>query len=276
MPGAIRKGENMKEKVLELIKAKGLDVEITSKQRNNVIKEGIIFKNDSPAPIIYFPSNMDEMNEEEVAEKILDMYKDAKNSKINFDPEMLKNGKIKPCVCNTAINKDFLNTVIHKDLPFGLSVYYRIWLNNEVSTVITPQILKYLNLTNNDVFKYKDKYSVKKLIEFIEENLGFPCPIPADAEQPPVYIVYNDNCNFAAAVLSDDTALKGISDIFEGNDFYILPSSVHEVLVCEKSSFMNPRELQDIVMSINSTELRPEDFLSDDIFVYHQGMISVA
>ena len=52
-----------------------------------------------------------------------------------------------------------------------------------------------------------------------------------------------------------------------GGDFFVLPSSIHEVLLYQDDGTIGRKDLEDMVRSINQTEVAPADRLSD--FVYH-------
>ncbi len=80
-------------------------------------------------------------------------------------------------------------------------------------------------------------------------------------------LVVSNQSNFqgAAAILDKDTMMK-IADIFE-EDMYILPSSIHECMVVPQS--MGPVEdFQRMVKSANEEAVAPEDWLSDDVYVF--------
>ena len=80
-------------------------------------------------------------------------------------------------------------------------------------------------------------------------------------------LVVSNQSNFqgAAAILDKDTMMK-IADMFE-EDMYILPSSIHECMVVPRS--MGPvEEFQSLVKSANEEAVDPEDWLSDDVYVF--------
>jgi hypothetical protein len=52
-----------------------------------------------------------------------------------------------------------------------------------------------------------------------------------------------------------------------GGDFFVLPSSIHEVLLYQDDGTIGRKDLEEMVQSINESEVAPEDRLSD--FVYH-------
>ncbi len=73
--------------------------------------------------------------------------------------------------------------------------------------------------------------------------------------------------NGAAAVFMPEI-MDALADKYP-DGFYILPSSVHEVLIVPKS-VMAPtlEELTDMVRSVNATEVSPQDKLSDHVHEY--------
>ena len=67
-------------------------------------------------------------------------------------------------------------------------------------------------------------------------------------------------------VLLDKKTLKKISDYF-GGDFYIFPSSIHEVLVSDVDE-SNKQEFASFVRQINKTEVSKNEKLSDYLLRY--------
>lgn len=85
--------------------------------------------------------------------------------------------------------------------------------------------------------------------------------------EPGLYILSNQSKVKGAAVLSYPGGLEKVDQLFpEG--FYILPSSVHELLVIPKSLEISPRELGEMVRAINRSEVAKEDQLSDRVYEY--------
>ena len=88
-------------------------------------------------------------------------------------------------------------------------------------------------------------------------------------EYPCLYVFTNDrNANGAACLLYKNT-LKEFSEK-ENTDFYIIPSSVHEVLlISAENNNISVGDLRKIVEEVNRTELSEEEILSDNIYYYH-------
>lgn len=61
--------------------------------------------------------------------------------------------------------------------------------------------------------------------------------------------------------------MEKVSSLFpEG--FYILPSSIHEILIVPGNGEENAGELGEMVRDVNRTEVRREEVLSDHIYEY--------
>ena len=62
-----------------------------------------------------------------------------------------------------------------------------------------------------------------------------------------------------------------------GSDLYILPSSIHEILLLPVSAG-KPEELAEIVKEVNRTQVQPEERLSDSVYLYDRksGEIRIA
>ncbi len=82
----------------------------------------------------------------------------------------------------------------------------------------------------------------------------------------PLYIVTNKSKIFGAASLLLPHVMEKIGEFL--GSFYVLPSSIHEVLIIPASSAMETSELIGMVRQINETELLPEEVLSDNIYLY--------
>ena len=82
-----------------------------------------------------------------------------------------------------------------------------------------------------------------------------------------IYVLSNQDLEFGAHVMGNPEALDQIANGF-GCGFYILPSSVHELLIVSHELKASPRELNNMVQEVNRTEVSEEEKLSDSLFTY--------
>lgn len=69
-----------------------------------------------------------------------------------------------------------------------------------------------------------------------------------------VYIIFND-------------ILKSVSEKLNDN-FFILPSSIHELIIVPEKCGIQRKELESMVREINRTELDPKEVLSDSVYYF--------
>lgn len=69
-----------------------------------------------------------------------------------------------------------------------------------------------------------------------------------------------------ASCMLDTTIMDSIKE--RVGEFFILPSSIHEVLVVPKDAGMELSELEAMVKEVNATQVAPQDRLSDHVYAY--------
>lgn len=84
---------------------------------------------------------------------------------------------------------------------------------------------------------------------------------------PPLYVLTNKEKTQGAAMIARLDIMKEIGDKF-GCDYYVLPSSTHEVLVVPVSAGVELEMLSAMVHEVNATEVSPQDKLSDKVQYY--------
>ena len=81
------------------------------------------------------------------------------------------------------------------------------------------------------------------------------------------YIVTNNvGINGATVILYPDMLKEIAAKI--GGDFYMLPSSIHEVIVISTGADISEKELKGMVEEVNQNYLLPDEYLSDNIYKY--------
>ena len=92
-----------------------------------------------------------------------------------------------------------------------------------------------------------------------------------EEDEAPVqmYVVTNQSGLMGASAILDK---KTIADYFSGSgitSFIVLPSSVHEMLLVPEQLSPGMEELNEMVRSINETQVRPEERLTDRAYAMH-------
>jgi hypothetical protein len=79
-----------------------------------------------------------------------------------------------------------------------------------------------------------------------------------------VLVLTNDRKLFGASAILKDEVKQEIADRL--GDFYVIPSSVNELMIMKKEPGMDYRQLEDMVRNVNRKELLPDEVLSDHVY----------
>ena len=80
-------------------------------------------------------------------------------------------------------------------------------------------------------------------------------------------VLTNEKKNFGAAMMFEPKVMDRLSQSFpEG--FYILPSSLHEVLILPDRGGISPKELGAMVREVNRSQVEKMEQLSDRVYHY--------
>ena len=82
-----------------------------------------------------------------------------------------------------------------------------------------------------------------------------------------MYVLTNTMQQNGASVLFYPDIQKRIGEIL-GNDYYVLPSSLHEVIIVPEGTGPTLKELQTMVKEANRTVVEPQEVLSDKVLYF--------
>ncbi|MBQ6903291.1 MAG: hypothetical protein IJQ26_02115 [Lachnospiraceae bacterium] len=82
-----------------------------------------------------------------------------------------------------------------------------------------------------------------------------------------MYVLTNQSKHHGAAVILNPKTMDEITEKV-GKEYYILPSSIHEVLIVPKRDGMELKDLEGMVRDVNGTQVAPHERLSDHVFAY--------
>lgn len=85
-----------------------------------------------------------------------------------------------------------------------------------------------------------------------------------------MYILSNSLRNYGAACIAYPHIMEMIGQILK-NDYYILPSSVHEVVIVPCAGGLDCGEMDEMVRDINATQVAEEEVLSNHVYLYERS-----
>lgn len=275
------------------IAGEGSNITINHVIKNNGCEmDGLVImeKGKDIAPTIYLDSFYELYtngeNIKNIIRQIEVIYEQNKNN-VTFDVNILKHfdtikDKIVYKVVNYRSNEKLLEQVPHKRI-LDLAVVFYCLLDNEYGRSATALIynnnLKNWNVTIDDVYKAALKNTPDLLHSKISSMAALfeKCGVNVDGEEvdlkdyvpSDMYVLTNESkLNGAACILYENVLYDFAQKL--GADLYILPSSVHEVILLPKLSMFEKDELVNMVKEVNTEGVAADEVLSDHVYEYNR------
>lgn len=278
-------GNEVKQEVEKLL---GSEVRVELRQitkNNGIILEGlcILEKGSYVSPTIYledfYREYKDGVSLKEIAGRIYDIY-EKRCRNIPFSLEyFLDFEKIKENIFCKLVNRE-MNQELLRDVPsvsfLDLSVVFICAVKNEEfgngSVLIREEHRKHWKVSKELLYEYAREntfrlrpFELKSMEELIEDLVE-----PEERKllkEIPMYVLSNRDRVFGAAGILYDRILSSAGARLE-EDFYVLPSSVHEVILVPGHVAGSEKELHTMVHEVNHTQVEPEEVLSENVYHY--------
>ena len=216
-----------------------------------------------------------------------DMSKEVKDTVKNVTDYDATKAKILPRIVNLESNEERLQGMPHTQMG-DLAVTYHVDLGSQkdgqMSIAISNPMMEQYGISVEELHeqacKNMEEVSPSKFETIVEtlaslmipgyEEMSFEEKEQAryefDMPDPGMYVLTNDSKVFGAAAMLDSKTMDTIRE--QVGDFYILPSSVHEVLIVPKKEDLKLEELETMVQEVNATQVAPNEVLSDHVYEY--------
>ena len=282
-------------------------VNISSVLKNNETLSGltIIDSRVNVSPTIYLESfyqNYQNGNIDDVLREIADVYLEHRVT-TDFDISNITDFKkvkdrIKARLLGTEGNASLMEQRPFKAVYEDLAVFYYVHLgedenNGNMSVPITNVLMESWNVTVEDldeiakanadvpIFKGMNEVMTEMMMPQMMEMTGGDEEAAKEMLEtmvPPedkMYVLSNESKLNGATVLLNPTSIDIIKGKLESETFYILPSSIHEVLIVPDET-MSADDLRAMVQEVNATQVEPRDRLSDNVYYYNGTEIKIA
>ncbi len=283
--------EEAMEKLIEELKGSlGEDTQIMLReiQKNNGTRyKGLIVRREDRniAPTIYMEPFLDMLQEGEnihvIAERILRVYQNCE-LKGSVDMDFFMDfGKVKDRIVYRLINRE-RNKELLQDIPYipfldlAICFYYAFYSEElgDGMIMIHNSHMEMWNTNHQQLFKLAG-VNTKRLfppmvimLDTIVREMDGDMVDARWPDMPELYVLTNHQKTQGAVALLDAELLENMGKKIKGN-YYIIPSSIHEVILLKDQGREEGRSLHDMIVETNSSQLLEEDILSDYPYYYN-------
>ncbi len=236
------------------------------------------------SPTIYLEEYFQQFQEgkpiEKIVEKILQLYEEVKCSH-PCEESLLQNyeelkGKFACKLIHRGKNEKLLNGIPYvpwMDLAIVVFVLLEVSPYGTATVLVRKEHLEIWGLTEAQLFD-EAKKNTPILLPYqfcpMRKLLREICPYAVDEgeeEEESLYVLSNKLRSFGAASMLYEGILEKVGQKL-GENYYILPSSIHEVIVVPESKSPVKQDLEEMVREINETQVEEEEVLSDRVYYF--------
>ncbi|MGB8452583.1 MAG: DUF5688 family protein [Anaerocolumna sp.] len=127
-----------------------------------------------------------------------------------------------------------------------------------------PPVVKSMNDVIQDIFK-NELHTFSQSDSYSEDSTIFDGL--SQHETNNMYVISNLKGINGASCLLYPNVMKDLAEELN-SDLYILPSSIHEVIVVKGNASMDKNTFREMVFDVNRTQVPDEDVLSDNVYFY--------
>lgn len=255
--------------VKELINM-GFNAETTETIKNGVECRGIVFKDGGRiAPVIYTDEIIKAAEEtgrsaEDVVRGLVKIYEEHKAPDIDMDKIMtvdfFKNHAM------IGLQREGHEDIIRRSSDFaGIEEYIYLQITPEASAKVKDTMLGIVGISEAEAWQLAmvntcKTSKIKNMAEVLTA-MGVP------SEACPIWIVTNTSGIKGAAGILNKKMLSNFAKDMHTKKLYMIPSSIHEVLIMPYSEDFAPNELTAMILEVNAAEVDPVEQLGDKPYI---------
>ena len=176
---------------------------------------------------------------------------------------------------NSASGDERVADAPHKDIEdLTMTYHVKVQIPGEdgiASTLVTNSLLEQYGITpaqlHEDAMRNSQEMMPMKFAPMATILFGVPEEVAMQDGQLPMMVMTNEEKMFGASALFYPEAMDQLAEKMGGN-YFVLPSSVHEVIVIPNDGNSNVKDLEQMVHEVNSTQVDPKEQLSDRVYHY--------
>lgn len=254
-------------------------------RENVVVKNSVEFntinvKNSDSIELIIYPeklanpSDLENLSLSEAVDIIIKIINTS--PEVPCDMDKLKDTDFILSHIMMGVQKSSTQDLLKKASVFeGIEIFLYVRIDENCTMKLDENHIKYLQISLDEAWENAEKnrfkeLEIKDMRTLINEMMG----IDTDASQtcendnPEMLFVSNKYRRYGAAAMLDGKTLKACAEILGVHNLYIIPSSIHEIIVISADK-IDKDEVDEMVNTVNEQEVPEEEVLSDRAYLVH-------
>lgn len=227
----------------------------------------------------HYQMYLDGKSLDEIADMVQHQALNAFENKPDVDVNRVKNYE---SLCSNVMmeavsrekNAEYLQNVPHFDMA-DLSIIYRVNVSGSREhglgvVTVDNKLLDSMGISQDQFQKDildRALNGEPPILKSLTDVIGGVFGIDTSEPDGGLFLATNSEALYGASVIAIPGFLDQAAEKL-GGSFYILPSSIHEVLLLRNDQEMDVQELEDMVQNVNESIVSPEEQLSDRVYHY--------
>ena len=266
-------------------------------KENDNVQHGLVIRDNakSVAPVLYLDQMVEELGQlmpaEVMADKIILMYEEIGEPPIEMEGFSLEWEDIKDNlelhVAGLKLNRERLKDALYLPAGNGLVLvpYVRVAEAGDgyMQCMITREMADKEGYDLRELFGQAMENTVEKYPPVFGDLTDLMLNLSTDRETDPRSEDFALPEEEGMLVLTTEDGVNGATALFYpevqerigmilGKNYYVIPSSTHEVMIAPEHADLDPAYLQEVLRNCNRSVVAPEEVLSNNVLIYNTKM----
>lgn len=265
--------------------AKGIHISIQDSLKNNgVRRKGLMLQENGYqiSPTIYLEEYYQQYRTgvkiADIAEQIQELYREIRMKPLAQTELLTDYRQVKDRIVMKLINRE-KNEELLATLPYwpflDLAIVFYVLLDiSEAGAATMPVSVKHTELwkiTEKELFEQAKQNAIRLLPAELRTMRSVVAEIigaePEGGGEDFMFVLSNKLRCLGAVCIAYEGIMQIIGDEL-GENFFVLPSSIHEVIIVPESASPDRESLNEMIREINATQVAAEEVLGDCAYYY--------
>ena len=256
---------------VQILKNNGVKLDGFSYQTEGRREQPTVYVND------YYHKDLTIEELEQISELVVGIQRESILSPENNFSQVLDYSRMKEQIFYKLISRKKNEELLERIpwlpwLDLALVFYLRIpeHIIGSATALIHTSHMEYWGITLGELYRTASE-NMKRLPIMLKPVEDFLDGYGMEVFSSGMYVLSTEKREYGAAVIISPE-IQGVCYETFGEDYYVLPSSIHELILHPKSLAAGRGELERLVQEVNASCVSEEDYLSSRVYCYSSAL----